>query len=133
MKISKTLILFLFLLFSCGRNNSVLKNKQLPNIILIIGDDHGYPYFGFMGSKNVRTPNMDSLAKNGTVFTNGYVPDNHCRPTLRSLITGLLPTEYKKIEQKIKSDKMMEDSFLMMSETEKIEWINNFEYHSLQY
>ena len=133
MKISKNLILFLLLLFSCGGNNSVLKNKQLPNIVLIIGDDHGYPYFGFMGSKYVKTPNMDSLAKNGTVFTNGYVPDNHCRPALKSLITGLLPTEYKRIEQKIKSDKMMEDSFLMMNETEKMEWVNNFEYHSLQY
>tara|TARA_B100001250_G_C19794530_1_gene788150 strand:- start:272 stop:1660 length:1389 start_codon:yes stop_codon:yes gene_type:complete len=133
LKISKNLILFLLLLFSCGGNNSVLKNKQLPNIVLIIGDDHGYPYFGFMGSKYVKTPNMDSLAKNGTVFTNGYVPDNHCRPALKSLITGLLPTEYKRIEQKIKSDKMMEDSFLMMSETEKMEWVNNFEYHSLQY
>tara|TARA_A100001011_G_scaffold394850_1_gene488236 strand:+ start:340 stop:1746 length:1407 start_codon:yes stop_codon:yes gene_type:complete len=133
LKISKIFVLFLVLFFCCNGNNSTSSKKQLPNIILIIGDDHGYPYFGFMGSKYVKTPNMDSLAKNGTVFTNGYVPDNHCRPALKSLITGILPTDYKRIEQKIKSDNMLEDEFLMLSEKEKIKWINNFEYHSLQY
>ena len=65
-----------------------------PNIILIIGDDHGYPYFGFMGSEIVSTPNMDMLAKSGALFTNGYVPDNHCRPALQALITGIDPYNY---------------------------------------
>ena len=54
---------------------------QLPNIVLIIGDDQGAPYFGFMGADYVQTPNMDTLAKSGTLFINGYVPDNHCRPS----------------------------------------------------
>ncbi len=133
MKISKFFILSLLLFISCGNNQSFLKEAELPNIILIIGDDHGYPYFGFMGSEYVKTPNMDALAKSGTLFTNGYVPDNHCRPALKSLITGILPTDYKRIEQKLKSDKMLEDDFLSMDEKEKVDWINNFEYHSLQF
>ena len=49
MKISKTLILFLFLLFSCGRNNSVLKNKQLEqleeeSIKISINNLFSFPY-----------------------------------------------------------------------------------------
>ena len=39
--------------------------EKLPNIIMLIGDDQGYPYFGFMGADYVHTPNMDSLAANG--------------------------------------------------------------------
>ena len=76
--------------------------SDLPNIILIIGDDHGYPYFGFMGADYVKTPNMDQLASNRTLFKNGYVPDNHCRPSLATLVTGILPIKYnKEVEQMI--------------------------------
>ena len=39
-----------------------------PNIVLLIGDDHGYPYFGFMGDDNVETPSMDALAAGGVTF-----------------------------------------------------------------
>jgi len=70
-------------------------NKEnLPNIILLIGDDQGYPYFGFMGADYVHTPNMDSLVANGILFTDGYVSDNHCRPSLQTLLTGILPIDY---------------------------------------
>ena len=83
----------LFGLVSCAPKQQE-QNQQLPNIILLIGDDQGYPYFGFMGAEYVQTPNMDSLAANGTLFTNGYVSDNHCRPSLQTLFTGLLPIDY---------------------------------------
>ena len=68
--------------------------EQLPNIIMLVGDDQGYPYFGFMGADYVHTPNMDSLAASGIVFTDGYVSDNHCRPSLQTLLTGQLPIDY---------------------------------------
>ena len=73
-------LLILFLFSGCSQTNI-----KRPNILLIIGDDHGYPYFGFMGSEIVSTPNMDVLARSGALFTNGYVPDNHCRPALQAL------------------------------------------------
>ena len=92
------LLTLLISLFSCERDSQ----PDLPNIILIIGDDHGYPYFGFMGADYVETPNMDDLASSGTLFKNGYVSDNHCRPSLATLVTGMLPIEYnKKVEQMI--------------------------------
>src|SRR6185369_10355670 len=57
-----------------------------PNLVLIIGDDHGYPYFGFMGDELVRTPNLDRLAREGTVFVNAYVTASKCAPSLHSLL-----------------------------------------------
>ena len=59
----------------------------------MIGDDQGYPYFGFNGADYVKTPNMDALAESGTLFTEGYVTDNHCRPSLQTLLTGKLPID----------------------------------------
>lgn len=83
-------LLVLLLIVSCEK----YLDTKLPNIVLIIGDDHGYPYFGFMGADYVKTPNMDALASSGAMFKNGYVPDNHCRPSLATLVTGMLPVDY---------------------------------------
>ena len=89
-------LLFPLILLSCQSNSSKDQavEKARPNIILLIGDDQGYPYFGFMGADYIHTPNMDQLAEAGVLFTNGYVSDNHCRPSLQTLLTGMLPTDY---------------------------------------
>ena len=91
-------LIILNILLSCNAKKSQeqkVSTTDLPNIILLIGDDHGYPYFGFMGANYVQTPNMDKLVANGTLFTDGYVPDNHCKPSLATLVTGILPVDYK--------------------------------------
>ena len=98
MKNLLNILLVFFLFYSCHSKKQKMATqapKELPNIILLIGDDHGYPYFGFMGADYVQTPNMDELAGSGTLFDNGYVPDNHCRPSLATLMTGMLPIDYK--------------------------------------
>ena len=59
-----------------------------PNIILILSDDHGYAEIGVQGCKDVPTPNIDSIAKNGIRFTNGYVSCPVCSPTRAGLNTG---------------------------------------------
>ena len=101
-------IICILTLFSC---NSTNVDDQLPNIVLLIGDDHGYPYFGFMGSEYVKTPNMDKLASNGTVFRNGYVPDNHCRPSLATLVTGILPINHRmEVEKMILKNGIADDN-----------------------
>jgi hypothetical protein len=44
-----------------------------PNVIIIYSDDHGYTDLGLFGTdSNVDTPNMDMLARNGALMTNGY-------------------------------------------------------------
>ncbi len=62
-----------------------------PNIVLLIADDISYENFGFMGNKAARTPTLDQLAQQGTVFTTGYVPSAFCRPSLATLLTGQWP------------------------------------------
>jgi arylsulfatase A-like enzyme len=66
-----------------------------PNVVLIIADDLGWPYLGFLGDGNVLTPNMDILGEGGAVFEVGHATSNFCRPTLQSLITGLYPVQYE--------------------------------------
>lgn len=75
-------------------------SAERPNFVLVIGDDHGYPDSGFMGSPVVQTPNLDRLAAEGTVFRNGYATASLCRPSLRSLLTGLHPVQWtSRLEQ----------------------------------
>lgn len=66
-----------------------------PNVVLIIADDLGWPYLGFLGDENVITPNMDIIGNGGALFELGHSTSNHCRPTLQSLITGLYPVQYE--------------------------------------
>jgi uncharacterized sulfatase len=66
-----------------------------PNVVMIISDDQGWSDFGFMGSKNTSTPNLDKLAARSAVFSNGYVPTSLCRASLATLMTGLYGTQHK--------------------------------------
>ena len=62
--------------------------KQKPNIIVIVADDLGYADLGIQGSADIVTPNIDSIAKNGIRFTNGYVTAPVCAPSRAGLLTG---------------------------------------------
>ncbi|HPF96778.1 MAG: sulfatase-like hydrolase/transferase [Mangrovimonas sp.] len=59
-----------------------------PNIIVIVADDAGYADFGFMGCKDLETPNIDNLANNGTIFTDAHVTASVCAPSRAGLLTG---------------------------------------------
>lgn len=61
---------------------------EKPNIIIILTDDQGYADVGFNGSKDIRTPGIDRLARNGVVFKEGYVSYAVCGPSRAGLITG---------------------------------------------
>ncbi len=84
--------------------------QRPPNIVLLVGDDHGYPYFGFMGDENVVTPSMDALAAGGTTFSHAHVTATYCRPSLRTLITGLHPVQYVLRENEIVERRRSEDA-----------------------
>ena len=51
-----------------------------PNVIVFLSDDVGYGEYGFQGNKEIPTPNIDSIAKNGVRFTQGYVAAPYCSP-----------------------------------------------------
>ena len=59
-----------------------------PNIILIMGDDLGYADTGLYGNKDIPTPNIDSIAKSGVLFPEGYVTAPVCSPSRAALMTG---------------------------------------------
>lgn len=62
-----------------------------PNIILIVSDDQGYPDLGCIGSKPVKTPNLDKLAATGVRGTDFYVTWCACTPSRGSILTGRYP------------------------------------------
>ena len=59
-----------------------------PNIVLIITDDVGYGDIGSYGAPDIRTPNIDALAKAGVRFTQFYANASSCTPTRAGLISG---------------------------------------------
>ncbi|MFC1736720.1 sulfatase [Candidatus Hydrogenedentota bacterium] len=62
-----------------------------PNFVVIIGDDISVDDFGCYGHPNIRTPNVDKLAKEGVRFTNAYLAASQCSPTRCSVISGRYP------------------------------------------
>lgn len=78
-------VLLAFLCAACA------SAPQRPNVVLIISDDQAFSDFGFMGHDTIKTPNLDKLASEGVLFTRGSVPSSLCRPSLASIITGLMP------------------------------------------
>jgi arylsulfatase A-like enzyme len=79
---------------ACCLAMPILANEPVsrkPNIVLIISDDQDNEHLGFMGNKVVRTPNIDLLANDGTVFSTCHLTASRCRPSLASLLSGRLP------------------------------------------
>lgn len=65
-----------------------------PNIVVILADDLGFADLGVQGGKDIPTPHIDSLAKNGTRFTQAYVSCPYCSPTRAGLNTGRYQTRF---------------------------------------
>ena len=58
------------------------------NIIHIIGDDVGYDDLSCFGSKDIATPHLDALAKEGARLTSFYAPSSTCTPSRAAILTG---------------------------------------------
>lgn len=70
-------------------------DKQTPpNVVYIISDDQAWGDYSFMGHSEIKTPNIDRLAKESHTFYRGYVPDSLCRPSLATMVTGLYPHQH---------------------------------------
>lgn len=70
------------------------QDSRPPNVVLILSDDQAWTDFGFMGHPDIRTPNIDELAAESAVFRRGYVPSSLCRPSLMTIVTGMMPHEH---------------------------------------
>ncbi|MEE4256886.1 MAG: sulfatase [Bacteroidales bacterium] len=62
--------------------------QQKPNIIHILADDVGYDDIGCFGSTDISTPNLDSMASDGMLFTDFYAPHGTCTPSRAAILTG---------------------------------------------
>lgn len=68
--------------------------SQKPNILIITTDQQFADAASYrIGAQYIHTPNMDSLAANGTVFARAYCANPLCVPSRTSLFTGRYPTE----------------------------------------
>jgi arylsulfatase A-like enzyme len=65
-----------------------------PNIVLIMTDDAGYGDFGVYGAKDIKTPNIDRLARDGVRLTDFYANGATCTPTRAGLISGRYQQRY---------------------------------------
>lgn len=97
-------------------------SERPPNVVLLIGDDIGYPYLGFTGDPNVVTPASDALAAGGVWFSQGHVTAPYCRPSLRTLITGLHPVQYALRLDALMVDAKREAGFDAMDADQQARW-----------
>lgn len=67
------------------------ETQTKPNIIILYADDLGFGDVGCYGAKDIPTPNIDSLSREGVTFTQGYATAATCTPSRYSLLTGTYP------------------------------------------
>ena len=84
MKSTQIYIFFILLGFSC----SLSAQENRPNILLILSDDHSAPFLGSYGYRDLTTPNLDKLAKEGIRFDNAYTCAPQCVPSRASILSG---------------------------------------------
>jgi arylsulfatase A-like enzyme len=71
-----------------GRAGAAEPAPKARHVVVILTDDLGYADLGCYGSKDIRTPNVDRLAKEGTRLTDFYSNGPVCTPTRAALMTG---------------------------------------------
>ena len=70
-----------------------------PNIVIILADDMGYGDVSYNGCPDYQTPNIDSIASNGILCTNGYATHPYCSPSRAALLTGRYQQRFGHEEQ----------------------------------
>jgi len=67
---------------------------ERPHVIFILTDDQGPWAAGCCGNPEIRTPNIDSLARSGVLFTNFFVATPVCSPSRATFLTGRIPSQH---------------------------------------
>tara|TARA_B100001964_G_scaffold179472_1_gene198145 strand:- start:32 stop:367 length:336 start_codon:yes stop_codon:yes gene_type:complete len=86
-------LLLLILGFSLEAKNSK------PNVILLMGDDHGWEEVGYNGHPYVKTPNLDDMASAGLRLDNFYAQPT-CSHTRGSVLTGRHPNRSGQVSER---------------------------------
>ena len=72
--------------------------QDRPNIIFILVDDQRYDFLSYLDHPWIKTPNIDSLAKNSVYFKNAFVTSSLCSPSRASIVTGQYPHQHGVID-----------------------------------
>jgi arylsulfatase A-like enzyme len=73
----------------------ILRSSERPNIIFLLSDDQRWDSLGCMGNPIVRTPHVDRLAEQGTLFRNNFVTTSICMTSRASILTGLYASVHR--------------------------------------
>jgi len=79
--------LCLAVFFGC-KDEALTSEKRKPNIVFILADDLGAHDLSITGSEYYETPNIDKIAREGTIFTQGYAASRVCSPSRASIMLG---------------------------------------------
>jgi len=88
-------IAFPALLLNGCKTYGLRTNKKPPNIIFLLTDDQRWDSLGCMGNQIIKTPNIDDLAKKGTLFKNAFVTTSICMVSRASFLTGQYSCRHK--------------------------------------
>ncbi|MDA7909884.1 sulfatase-like hydrolase/transferase [Akkermansiaceae bacterium] len=80
----------IFIIFAAVSSHAFSDQSEKPNVVIFYTDDQGTLDAGCYGSKDLHTPNMDRLAKNGVRFTQAYA-HTVCCPSRAAFLTGRHP------------------------------------------
>lgn len=70
---------------------SEIYSDTMPNIVVVLADDHGVRHSTAYGAKEILTPNMQAMADEGIVFDRAYIASPACCPSRTAFLTGLSP------------------------------------------
>ncbi len=75
----------IFVCLACGA--AMAAGPRPPNVVILLADDSGWGDYSFSGNTNLRTPNIDSIARSGALLDRFYVCPV-CSPTRAEFLTG---------------------------------------------
>ncbi|WP_167619671.1 sulfatase [Maribellus sediminis] len=118
MKIQSILLILISVLLMSGCSTKT-ETPQKPNIVIIFLDDSGYSDFSPFGQQKIETPNVNTLAQEGIMFKNFYVPQAVCSASRAALLSGCYPGRTKVFGAHGPNERGLDPAFPTMGEVFK--------------
>ena len=110
-------LLFVFVILTIIQcKNQKTTEEVRPNIVIIFLDDSGYSDFSPFGQLKIETPNVKTLAEEGIMFRNFYVPQAICSASRAALLTGCYPGRTKVFGAHAPKARGLETNFATLGE-----------------
>ncbi|WP_316748754.1 sulfatase [Pedobacter gandavensis] len=95
-------------------STAIAQTSKRPNILIIMTDQQTADAMSNAGNKDLQTPAMDQLAKNGVKFTKAYCAQPLCTPSRTAIFSGKMPFETGFVGNAPEKDGLWADSLLVM-------------------